>query len=95
MPPRTREVFGNSEKQVFVLFLRTFLKMLMISAVVAGPIAWYLMNKWLQQFAYHITIDRKIVLSAITILFGLTILTVGYELIKASTANPVDAIRHE
>ena len=86
---------GASVKQILVLFLSTFLKMLIISAIVAGPIAYFLMNKWLQQFVYRVSIDWKIILSAIGIVFGLTILTVGYELIKASTANPVNAIRHE
>jgi len=69
--------------------------MLIISAVLAGPIANYLINKWLQQFAYHISIDWTILISAVGIVFIITILTVSYELIKASTANPVNAIRHE
>jgi len=90
-----RKAMGASVKQILVLFLITFLKMLIISAVVAGPIAYLLMNRWLQQFVYRISIDWKIILSAIGIVFGLTILTVSYELIKASTANPVNAIRHE
>jgi putative ABC transport system permease protein len=53
------------------------------------------MNAWLQQFVYHIAIDWKIILSAIGMVFGLTIVTVGYELLRASTANPVNAIRCE
>jgi putative ABC transport system permease protein len=90
-----RKVFGASVKQILVLFLSTFIKMLIISAIIAGPIAYYLMNKWLQQFVYQISIDWKIILSAIGIVFVITILTVSFELIKASTANPVNAIRHE
>ncbi len=82
-------------KQILVLFLSIFLKMLIISVIIAGPIAYFLMNKWLQQFVYRTSIDWKIILSAIGIVFGLTILTVSYELIKASTANPVNAIRYE
>jgi putative ABC transport system permease protein len=90
-----RKVLGASVKQILVLFMNTFIKMLIISAVVAGPVAYFIMNEWLQQFVYHIAIDWKIIMSAIGIVFGLTILTVGYELIRASTANPVNAIRHE
>jgi len=90
-----RKVMGATVKQILALFLKTYLIMLLISAIIAGPIAYYLMNEWLQQFVYHISIDWKIILSAIGIVFGLTMLTVSYELIKASTANPVNAIRHE
>ncbi|MGD9329424.1 MAG: ABC transporter permease [Cyclobacteriaceae bacterium] len=90
-----RKVMGATVKQILVLFLSIFLKMLIISALVAGPIAFYLINEWLLQFAYHISIDWTIIASAIGIVFGITILTVSYELIKASTANPVNAIRYE
>ena len=90
-----RKVLGASVKQVLILFLSIFIKMLFISAIVSGPIAYFLMNKWLQQFVYRVSIDWKIMLSAIGIVFGITLLTVSYELIKASTANPVNAIKHE
>jgi putative ABC transport system permease protein len=90
-----RKVMGATVRQILSLFLGIFLKMLIISAVVAGPIAFYLINEWLQQFAYHIAIDWTIIASTIAIVFGITVLTVSYELIKASTANPVNAIRYE
>jgi putative ABC transport system permease protein len=90
-----RKVLGASVKQVLVLFLSTFIKMLLISAIVSVPIAIFLMNKWLQQFVYRVSVDWKIILTAIGIIFGITILTVSYELIKASIANPVNAIMHE
>ena len=90
-----RKAMGASVKNILLLFLSTYLKMLIISAIVAGPIAYLLMNKWLQQFVYRISVDWKLILGAFGIVFGLTILTVSYELIKASTANPVNAIRYE
>ena len=90
-----RKVMGATVRQILSLFLGIFLKMLIISAVVAGQIAFYLINEWLQQFAYHIAIDWTIIASTIAIVFGITVLTVSYELIKASTANPVNAIRYE
>jgi len=90
-----RKAMGASIKNILQLFLSTYLKMLIISAIVAGPIAYLLMNKWLQQFVYRISVDWRLTLSALGIVFGLTILTVSYELIKASTANPVNAIRYE
>jgi putative ABC transport system permease protein len=90
-----RKVMGATVKQILVLFLSTYMKMLVISAIVAGPVAYYIINKWLQEFAYHISIDWTIIVGAIMIVFVITILTVSYELIKASTANPVNAIRYE
>ena len=90
-----RKVMGATVRQILALFLYIFLKMLIISAVIAGPVAFYLINEWLLQFAYHITIDWIIIAGAIGIVFGITVLTVSYELLKASTANPVNAIRYE
>ena len=90
-----RKVLGASVGQILVLFLSVFLKMLIISAVIGGPIAYFLMNEWLQQFVYHVNMDWKIVAGAVGVVFGLTIVTVGYELIKASTSNPVNSIRYE
>lgn len=90
-----RKVLGATVKQILIPFMGTFLKMLLLSMVVAGPIAYFLMGEWLQQFVYHINIDWRIMSTAVGIVFGLTILTVGYELIKASTANPARAIRYE
>ena len=59
------------------------------------PLGYFLMNKWLQQFVYRISVDWKLILGAFGIVFGLTILNVGYELMKASTSDPVKAIRYE
>ena len=90
-----RKAMGASVNNILLLFLSTYLKMLIISAIVAGPIAYLLMNKWLQQFVYRVSVDWRLTVGALGIVFGLTILTVSYELIKASTANPVNAIKYE
>jgi len=90
-----RKVLGARVGQIISLFLMVFLKMLFISVIIGGPIAFFLMNEWLQQFVYHVSIDWKIIGGSIVIVFGLTVLTVGYELLKASTSNPADAIRYE
>jgi putative ABC transport system permease protein len=90
-----RKVFGASVKQIAVWFLKKFLFMLLISIVLAGPLGYFLMNKWLQQFAYHISIDFKIILNSIGIIIGLTILAISYKMITASTANPAEAIKIE
>lgn len=90
-----RKVLGASISQILIMFLRTFARMLLLAVIIAGPVAYFLMNEWLQQFAYHIVIDWKIIASGISVIFTLTILTVSYELVKASTANPANSIRYE
>ncbi len=90
-----RKVMGASVRQISGLLLGTFIKMLIISALFAVPVSFFLMKKWLQQFVYRTSVDWKIILGAIGIVFVITILTVSYEMIKASTANPVNALKHE
>ncbi len=90
-----RKVLGAPLKQILGLFLSIFLKMLLISSLITVPIACFVMNKWLQQFNYRVSIDWQIILSAIAIIAGITILTISYELIRASIANPVKALKYE
>ena len=90
-----RKVLGASVQQILVLFLKIFAKMLIISAIIGGPIAYILMNQWLQEFVYHVSIDWKIITGAIVLVFGLTIITVIYEIMKVSITNPVKSIRYE
>ena len=85
---------GASAGQILILFLSIFLKMLAISILIAVPLGYFLMNKWLQQFVYRTSVDWIIMLTAVGIVSGITLITVSYELIRASAANPVKAILH-
>jgi len=74
---------------------KQFVSLVIISNVIAWPVAYYLMHKWLQDFAYRIDISWWIfVLSGGTALL-IALLTVSYQAIKAATANPVEALRYE
>ncbi|MGD1889914.1 MAG: FtsX-like permease family protein [Cyclobacteriaceae bacterium] len=90
-----RKVLGASVPQIIALLLTNFVKMVLIAIVIAIPLAYLLMNDWLQNFVYHVPMSAVIFIIAIVLVLALTLITVGYEAIRASTANPVKSIRHE
>ncbi|MEO0334734.1 MAG: FtsX-like permease family protein, partial [Bacteroidota bacterium] len=90
-----RKVLGASVSQIITLLLTNFVKMVGIAIVIAIPLAYLLMNDWLQNFVYHVPMSIVIFVIAVALVLTLTLLTVGYEAIRASTANPVKSIRHE
>ena len=90
-----RKVIGASAAQITTLLSKEFVKLVVIAAVIASPIAWWTMNKWLQSFAYRIDIDWVVfVLTGISAIV-IALLTVGSQAIKAATANPVKSLRTE
>ena len=90
-----RKVLGANTREVILLINRSFIRMLVLSFLVAAPLAFFLMNRWLNDFAYHI--DQPIWIYAITILmtFLIASMTVSYSSWKAALSNPVDAIKTE
>lgn len=90
-----RKVLGATTKGVVLLLSKDFVKLVIISLLIASPFAWFFMNKWLQDFAYRINISVWIfiVAGATTILIAL--LTVSFQAIKAAMANPVKSLRSE
>lgn len=90
-----RKVLGASTQGIVLLLSKDFIKLVLISLLLASPVAWYFMNKWLQDFAYRINISWWIfiVAGALTILIAL--ITVSFQAVKAALANPVDSLRSE
>ncbi len=90
-----RKVNGATAWQINNLFMLIFIRWILIAFVIATPISWWIINLWLEQFAYRVTIGvLPFILSGlITMLFALA--TVGYQTRKASTQNPVKALRYE
>ncbi len=72
-----------------------FLKWVIVGNFIAWPIAYFAMNKWLQNFANRIDINIWIFVLSGTIALFVALLTVSYQSIKAATANPVDSLRYE
>jgi putative ABC transport system permease protein len=90
-----RKTLGASNLQVLVLLLRVFAKLLLIACVVGVPVAWYLSSRWLESFVYQTPLGVMVFIGAISMIVAITLLTVGYESLKASLANPIKALKHE
>jgi len=90
-----RKVLGASTNGIVVLLSKDFVKLVIISLLVASPVAWYFMNKWLQDFAYRISISWWIFMAAAVLTILIALLTVSFQAIKAAVANPVKSLRSE
>ena len=90
-----RKVFGASISKIVIMISREFIKWVVLAALIAFPIAWYAMNKWLENFAYKTDIGIGVYISALLIAFFISIISLGYKSVKAATANPVDSLRYE
>ena len=90
-----RKVLGANVSTIVALLSKDFLKLVIIAAIIAFPVAWYAMDKWLQSFAYRITIQWWIFLLAAFAALLIALLTVGFQAIKAALANPVKSLRTE
>jgi putative ABC transport system permease protein len=90
-----RKVLGSSNTGIFILLSKNFTKWVLVANLISWPIAYYVLSNWLKSFAYHIDPSIMIfVLSGLTALM-IALLTVGYQAVKAASANPVDCLRYE
>lgn len=90
-----RKVLGASIAGVVALLSKDFLKLVILAFLIASPIAWYVMHRWLEDFAYHINISAGIFLVTGVIAVTITMFTVSFQAIKAAIANPVKSLRTE
>jgi putative ABC transport system permease protein len=90
-----RKVLGASMSGLVGLLSKDFMKLVLIANIIAWPVAWYAMNKWLEEFAYRINIAWWIFALAGTLALLIALLTVSYQAIRAAVANPVKSLRHE
>lgn len=90
-----RKVLGASVYQITSLLSVSFLKLVFIAILIASPIAWYFMHDWLQDFTYKTQIEWYVFALAGAITLLITILTVGFETIRAAIANPIKSLRNE
>jgi putative ABC transport system permease protein len=90
-----RKVLGASIMGITTLLSKDFLKLVTIAIILATPVAWYMMNKWLENFAYRITIEWwMLAVAAITSIF-IALLTVSFQSVKAALMNPVRSLKTE
>ncbi len=90
-----RKVLGASVQDVVLLLSREFIKWVVIANVFAWPVAYFIMNKWLQDFAYRTNINGLVFLFSSLLTIFVAIITVIFQAVKAATANPVDALKYE
>ena len=90
-----RLVLGASMRSIFNLLTLNFVKLVLISIVIAVPIAWYMMNKWLEDFTYKTEIGWDVFALAGVMAVGIALLTISYQSIRAALMNPVDSLRSE
>jgi putative ABC transport system permease protein len=90
-----RKALGASNVQILVLQLKTFAKLLGIACLVGLPIAFYLASQWLESFVYQTSLSFMVFAGAVGLIALITTLTVGYESLKASMTNPIEALKHE
>ena len=90
-----RKVLGSSVSRIVMLLSKDLTKLVLLANIIAWPVAWFSLNRWLQSFLYrtHINLDIFIIAGAIALIIAL--FTVSYHSIKAATANPVDSLRYE
>jgi len=90
-----RKVLGASVLGITGLLSGDFLKLVLISILIACPIAWWGMNKWLDNFAFKTNISWQIFVGASALLIMMSLITIGFQTIKASLMNPVKSLRRE
>ena len=90
-----RKVLGASVGSIVTLLSKDFLKLVIIAIVIASPLAWYVMHRWLQDFAYKIDIAWWVFAGAGALAVGIALLTVSFQSVKAALMNPVKSLRSE
>ena len=90
-----RKVLGATPVNIVKELSKEFIKPVFIAAIIASPVAWYAMNKWLQEFAYRIDLSVGVFVLAGVVALLIALVTVSFQAIKAAFANPVDTLRTE
>lgn len=90
-----RKVLGASVGGIVALLSKEFLILVGIAVVIASPIAWYVMNKWLQDFVYRINISWTVFAITTFIAMAIALATISFQAIKAALSNPVKSLRTE
>ena len=90
-----RKVLGASARNIVTLLSKNFIQLIILSLLIASPIAWWIMNRWLRDFAYKVNIGWGVFILAGSIALLVALLTVSFQAIKAAIANPIKSLRTE
>jgi putative ABC transport system permease protein len=86
---------GAAVTDILTLLSKDFLKLLLLSICIATPVAWWAMNKWLQDFAYRISIGWWMFVAVGAICLVIALVTMSFQAIKAAVGNPAESLRTE
>ncbi len=90
-----RKALGASVGQIIILLSKDFTRLVLGALILAAPLAYLAMNRWLENFAFHIEISWGIFLAAGLAALGIALVTVGYQALRAALTDPVDCLRYE
>jgi putative ABC transport system permease protein len=90
-----RKVLGASLSRILIMVSKEFVRWVIVASILAWPLSYFAINRWLQNFAYRTSIDLWRFLLATILSLGIALLTVSYQSIKAAVSNPVDSLRYE
>jgi putative ABC transport system permease protein len=90
-----RKVMGASINQIIILLSKDFLWLVIIAFAIAAPVSWYIMEKWLADFAYRTPLTWPVFVITGSIVLALAFLTMSFQTIKAALGNPVNSLRSE
>ena len=90
-----RKVLGASVSNIVLLLSKDFIRLVLIAFIIASPLAWYIMNNWLSDFAYRINISAWVFICAGLLAVFIALATISFQAIKAAIANPVKSLRTE
>jgi putative ABC transport system permease protein len=90
-----RLVMGASVRNIFRLLTQNFVQLVLLSFVIAAPLAWYMMTRWLEDYKYKITITWDVFFTAAIISVMIALLTISYQSVRAALANPANRLRSE
>jgi len=90
-----RKVLGASVPNILILLSKEFAKWVLLANIIAWPVAYFAMHRWLQNFAYRISIEWWMFLLAAVLVLVIALCTVGFQAVKAALANPSESLRYE
>jgi len=90
-----RKVLGSSVPEILWIFGKEFSRLIVVAFLIAAPVTWFLMDRWLMDFKYHIPLGPWIFVLGLLIIVGIAACTIGYQSIRAALANPVKSLRTE
>ncbi len=90
-----RKILGATANSIAAMLSGNFLKLVLVACFISIPVAWYIMNKWLQDFAYRINLSWWMFGAAGLLVLVVALITISFQAIKAAVANPVKNLRTE